>query len=227
MRAMPERPMSVSTQPGHTAFTVIFRGASSSARVREPDDRVLRRAVGGHAGNPEASRHRGEVHDAAAVGQERPCRAADTPRAREVHVQILCHASSDRSSPSKGSARQFPRCSRGCRGAGPGARPARRPSRRRRRPRRRGGRSSPSLRRADLGHDGRAVGFLARPDRDVGAFRREPKRDGPPMPRPAPVTSAFFPVRSSSPMTLRRAILRAPTESFETVGPMLGERYDR
>ncbi len=26
--------MSVSTQPGHTAFTVIFRGASSRASVR-------------------------------------------------------------------------------------------------------------------------------------------------------------------------------------------------
>ena len=34
MRAMPERPISVSTQPGQIALTVIFRGASSRASER-------------------------------------------------------------------------------------------------------------------------------------------------------------------------------------------------
>ena len=34
IRAMPERPISVSTQPGQTALTVIFLGASSRARAR-------------------------------------------------------------------------------------------------------------------------------------------------------------------------------------------------
>ena len=77
--------ISVSTQPGHSAFTVIRRGASSSASARVKPitpcfDGAIRR-VAGHAESPE---HRRQVDDAPAVRQQRHDRARHQVDADEI-----------------------------------------------------------------------------------------------------------------------------------------------
>ena len=64
---MPDAAISVSTHPGQIAFTVMPRfGDLERERASEADNRVLRRAVRGVAGNAEPAEHRRQVDDAAA-----------------------------------------------------------------------------------------------------------------------------------------------------------------